>query len=73
MNLRYRRLKYKILSRLGIWVTGIYEEGECVNWYMRQTIIRRALNRFWDWMRLHGRDSDDWGDMPDFRYLDYGG
>jgi hypothetical protein len=72
MNLRYRRLKYKILSRLGIWVTGIYVDGECVNWYMRQTIIRRLINRFWDWCYRRGIGDMECGDMPDFRYLDYG-
>ena len=63
------RLKYRILSRLGIWATGIYENGECVNWYMRQTIIRRALNRFWDWCHRRGIGDIEENDMPDIYYL----
>lgn len=65
-----REIKYRVLSRLGIWVTGIFDEnGEQVDWYVQQTWIRRALNRVWFWLNEHGIGEDLEGDMPDFNYL----
>jgi hypothetical protein len=40
-------LKYRLLSRLGIWATGIYKDNEQVDWHVRQTPIRKFLNWFW--------------------------
>lgn len=55
------KLKYRILSRLGIWVTGIYEDGEQVDWYVRQTPIRKILN--WIWCGWNNwRHGDPYGD-----------
>lgn len=64
------KLKYRILSRLGIWATGIHENGECVDWYVRQTIIRRIINKIRDWFLRRGMWEMEEGDLPDFRYLD---
>jgi hypothetical protein len=72
-----KHLKYRLLSRLGIWVTGIYENGEQVSWYMRQTPVRRLLNWVWcGWNnRRHGDPAGDDGAgskvgiLAEFHYL----
>ena len=55
-------MRYRILSRLGIWWTGIYQDGEPVDMWMRQTPIRRVLNHIWGWWN-NWRYGDPAGDF----------
>ena len=55
-----RHIRYKILTRLGIWFKGIYaEDGELVDVEMEQTPIRRFLNHVWDFLKRHGADDEE--------------
>lgn len=63
------RIRYRILSKLGVWATGIYENDECVDWYFRQTFIRRVLNRIWEFLNNHEIGNLGDSDLPDFDYL----
>lgn len=69
-----KELKYRLLSRLGIWVTGIYDEtDEQVDWHVRQTPIRKFLNWFWSGVnnRRYGEPCAPHhrGDLQEFGYL----
>ena len=67
------KIKHKILARLGIWWTGHYDEyGELFDWEMKQTLIRKFLNRVWDFLIRHGIADDEkpcphW-DLPTYMY-----
>lgn len=59
-----------ILARLGVRFSGIYQDGELVGIDMRQTIIRKFLNRVWDFLIRYGIAADEepcpHRDFPDY-------
>ncbi len=55
-----KHIRYKILTRLGIWFSGIYaNDGELIGYKIRMTLIRKILNRVWGFLIRHGLADDE--------------